>query len=50
MRAVDLLAYRAEGESEDELARVYGLPVETVRAVLRYYDQHHRQGQLAPAV
>lgn len=48
VRAVDLLAYRAEGE--DDLARVYDLPRETVRSVLRYYDQHHRQQQLAPPV
>lgn len=44
VRAVDLLANRAEGESG--LARRYGLPVGTVRAVLRFYDQHR---QLAPA-
>ena len=50
VRVVDLLVYRAEGESEDDLARVYGLPRKTVRSVLRYYDQHQMRGQLAPAV
>lgn len=46
VRVVDLLVNRAEGE--DGLARSYDLPVETVRSVLRFYDQHKRQ--LAPAV
>lgn len=48
VRTVDLLVNRAEGEDEADLARVYDLPVETVRSVLNYYDQ--RQRQLAPAV
>ena len=44
VRVIDLLANRAEGD--DGLAYAYGLPVETVRSVLRFYDQRKRQ--LAP--
>ena len=46
VRVVDLLANRAAGV--DEMAYSYGLPSETVRSVLRYYDEHKRH--LAPAV
>jgi uncharacterized protein (DUF433 family) len=46
VRTVDLLVHRANGEAD--LARVYDLPRETVRSVLRYYDQHKRH--FAPAV
>ena len=48
VRPVDLIGNREQGE--DWLAASYELPVETVRSVLGYYDRHHRQRQLAPAV
>jgi uncharacterized protein (DUF433 family) len=48
VRTVDLLVNRDEGE--DGLARMYDLPRDTIRSVLNYYDQHHRQGQFAPSI
>ena len=48
VRPVDLIANRDQGE--DWLTASYELPRDTIRSVLRYYDQHHRQGQLAPAL
>ena len=44
VRPDDLVANRAEGEAW--LSYAYDLPVETVRAVLSFYDRH----QLAAAV
>jgi uncharacterized protein (DUF433 family) len=46
VRTIDLLVNRAEGDAG--LAHVYDLPEETIRLVLRYYDQNKRH--LAPAV
>jgi len=46
VRPDDLLVNLGEGEAW--LAEAYRLPIETVRQVLAFYDQHERQ--LAPAV
>jgi uncharacterized protein (DUF433 family) len=46
VRPMDLLVSRAEGDAG--LARVYDVPEETVRSVLRYHDRHKRHR--APAV
>jgi uncharacterized protein (DUF433 family) len=48
VRPIDLIGNRGQGEGW--LAQSYELPVDTIRSVLNYYDQHHRQRQLAPAV
>jgi len=46
VRTDDLLVNRSEGEVW--LAEAYRLPLDTVRQVLAFYDQH--ESQLAPAV
>ena len=46
VRPDDLLVNRGEGE--EWLADAYRLPLDTVRQVLAFYDQHEKQ--LAPAV
>lgn len=46
VRPEDLLINRNEGDAW--LADAYRLPLDTVRSVLAFYDQHKKQ--LAPAV
>ena len=47
VRPIDLIGNREHGE--DWMAASYDLPADTIRSVLGYYDQHHRQGHFAPA-